>query len=135
MSEFITTNVFNSRTVNATIDNLHYQFSEYCKLNYPNIHIESDMALTGKAAAIWQGKSASDVSVIVFAVKTAQILQIFSDVISKLVRNNGVVKFKERSIFYYDNFIIEIWIIESIIPIYVSRINVQDESLIPAILL
>lgn len=130
-----TKNVFQNKLANQTIDLIYYQIDEYAKSNSITLNLSEDFGLTGKAAAVLQDSEFDDLKQIVFAVSDSAIYKIITNELPKLITYKGVVKFKERTIFYFDDFIIEFWLLETLNIIDVDTIKVQLLEEIPTILL
>lgn len=130
-----TKNVFQNKFANQTIDLIYYQIDEFAKSNSITLNLSEDFGLTGKAAAVLQDSEFDDLKQIVFAVSDSAIYKIITNELPKLITYKGVVKFKERTIFYFDDFIIEFWLMETLNIIDVDTIKVQLIEEIPPILL
>ncbi len=105
MSEFVIKGIFDSVQVNAQLDRMYYEIGQAM----PALAINTVMCLTGRAAAELQDAPPQDCNQIVFIVNDVPLYGFVQSGLPKIMPNKGVLTFKERTIFYMDGFVLEVW--------------------------
>lgn len=96
---------FSNSNWNAIIDNMYYHLT-----NQFGSNLNLSFGLTGRAAAIHQGFiPASGCDNVIFITNNAGIYSFVKEQLPGLLPNEGVIKFKERTLFYWNDLYIEIW--------------------------
>lgn len=129
-------NAFNLVSANRTIDRIFFYIDEHYKKIPLTLDINDKLVLSGKAAAILQGATVVPVNQIVLVTDDDLLASIIRDVIPNKIANKGVIKFKDRTVFFFDGFILEFWKLDISLTIVVAEgIYSQLISEIPSDLL
>lgn len=113
-------NAFNLALANRTIDRIYFHIDEHYKTIPLTIDLNAKLVLSGKAAAILQGATVVPVNQIVFVTDDTLLSTVIRDVIPNQVANKGVIKFKDRTVFFFDGFILEFWKLNTTITVAVA---------------
>jgi len=105
MSDYSKFKVFADGSANAALDRMYYEIAAAM----PDFLINDHMCLTGRAAAILQGASAQLCDNVIFLVNDADLYALIQNELPKKLPNKGVLRFRERTIFYIEAMIVEIW--------------------------
>lgn len=132
MSEYSKNQIFTNGNVNAIIDRLHYEIAT----GMPGIILQDVMCLTGRAAAQLQGDLVASCNNVIFLVNDAALYAYIQGPVAKKLNENGVLKYKERTIFYFSGLIIEIWkVAYPMEKLLISGVYMQSKNKINPILL
>jgi len=132
MNAFTIKNIFGNSTINTIMDRLYYEIA----LALPDADLNTGMCLTGRAAVHLHAISAEACNNVIMLTNDADIYNFVQNILPSKMPNKGVVKFKERTIFYFDGLVLEFWYqTESITTVLRSGIYVQEYSEINPILL
>lgn len=128
---YSTNKIFADSNANAIIDRMFFEIGTVYQGNLENL-----LCLTGRAAAQLQGRTAKDCDNVILITSDAALFSIAGSSALANVPSTGVVRFRERIIFYFENLVLELWL--SLQPMKmqtVSGIKVQDVLEINPILL
>lgn len=117
---YTSSNAFNLVSANKTIDRIFFHINEHYKKIPLTLDINDKFALSGKAAAILQGASVVPVNQIVLVTNDDFLMSVIRDVIPNEIANKGVLKFKDRTVIYFDGFIVEFWKVERTLTIVIA---------------
>jgi len=105
MSNYSTNKIFADSKINTAIDRLHYEIG----VALPELVVDDHIELTGRAAAILQGQAVQACKNVILLVNDASAYSFIQNGLPKKLTHKGVVKFKERTIYYLEGLILEIW--------------------------
>lgn len=118
--------------VNSQLDRMYYEIA----LALPELDVNTVMCLTGRAAAELQGADPLPCAQVVFLVNDPELYSFVQGTLPKKLANKGVLKFKERTVFYLEGCVLEIWYQAGAIDIQVyAGVYVQNIDDINEILL
>lgn len=126
-------NIFGDSRANAICDRIYFELQNA----FPGLNLSTVFCLTGRAAGILQSdKINGPCDNIVFITNDNDVFSFISSVLPKSISNNGIMRFKERIIYYLGFTILEFWITNNALHVIEnSGIDVQDVSFIEEILL
>ena len=133
MSDYSKFRVFTDGSVNTILDRIYYEI----ETGLPDFNVNDHMCLTGRAAAILQGAASQECNNVIFLVNDAGLYDFIQSSLPKKLPNKGVLKFRERTIFYLEGMIMEIWFEPgtAIGKVMASGVYVQSTNQINPILL
>lgn len=132
MSEFVIKKIFNVMQVNSLLDRFYYEIEK----GMPEVAVNEVICLTGRAAAELQGADPQPCHQVVFLTNDADLYSFIQKALPKKLPNNGVLLFKERTVFYLDSLVLEVWFQAEAIEILLrSGVYVQNIDDINEILL
>lgn len=127
--------IFEIPAINSTIDQLYFYIDKLCKDNTITLDINEVFVMSGRCSASLQGEDYSEINQVVFQLNSNIVENFIRNNIPQLLLNKGFVNLKERCIYYFDNFILEIWFTDSVDPYDTGSIFLQKLSSIPENLL
>lgn len=127
--------IFEIPAVNATIDQFYYYIEEICKDKHISVNINEVFVLSGRCAAALQGEDYAEINQVIFQMNSNDLEKIVRNDVNQVLKNKGFINLKERCIFYFDNFILEIWFFDKIDPFDTGSIFIQKLMSIPKKLL
>jgi hypothetical protein len=112
MSSYSSVGVFASPKVNQTIDLIRFHMDQFCKQQDPILNLNEIFVLSGKAAYDIQEDEMNPVKNIIFATDNEILFRFVLYFLEDKIKHKGVVKFKDRVLFYFPDFFMEIWFTE-----------------------
>ena len=123
MSTYSEKSVFSDSTINSLLDRIYYEVAK----EFPEIKLDEALGLTGAAAAIHQGKQSGNCKNVMLVTNSTDLYLFFQNVLPKKLKNSGVLKFRERTIYYFGELALEIWFEDGTLGIIQSNgIDVQE---------
>lgn len=126
-------NIFSDPKLNAICDLILKQLFDTfpaTELLDPN-YVYVSFILSGKAAAIVQGETSSAVKNIVFQTSNIDFYNFCQSTLPTILFNCKMIAFKENILLYPLDYFFEIWLSDTIEPILVNNIYVQQLLSIP----
>ncbi len=125
--------IFGDSRANAVCDRIYFELQNA----FPGLNLSTVFCLTGRAAGILQSTKITGPCLnIVFITNNEDIFNFTSSGLAKKLQNSGVIRFKERIIYYMGFTIIEFWYKSGKLDIVnVGGVDLQDISFIEEILL
>jgi hypothetical protein len=125
MSNYSINQTFEDSSVNAGLDRIYYEL----EAAFPEADLDKLIGLTGRAAKVLQGVINSKLDNVIFLTNDLSIYSFFQTDLPQKIQHNGVVKFKERTLYYFPGFYFEIWYSDSNIGmIDIDGIIMQDHN-------
>lgn len=133
LSKFSEKRFFSDSSINTVLDRIYYEVNEGVDIT----DLNSKICITGRAAAIWQGHIPERECDNVILITNDLLLYTFIQVeLPSKIKHQGVSKFKERTLFYFESFFLEIWYQEGdVFSLISNEIYVQRAGAINPILL
>jgi hypothetical protein len=117
--------IFQNPAVNTFIDNVIFRSIAYLTANFPLVDIKTVFALSGKAAAILQGETLSEVNNIIFVVTSEELFSFLKTMDYPLTRR---IVFQEKVLFYHADAFFEFHLVESFTKVDYNSISLQLDS-------
>lgn len=132
MSKFSENKIFEDSQICAILDMIYHNI----EASIENVGINTKMALSGKAAVDLQDSTTGAVDNVIFVTNDDDVYTYIQQALPAKVGCTGAILFRERTILYFENFVVEIWKVDGAIGITLAKdIYVQDKSKINPILL
>jgi hypothetical protein len=121
--------IFADSTINAVLDLMLYEI----EAGLPGVEFTDRFCLSGRVAANLQGAAKGNCDNVVFITNSDEIYAFIQDHLPDKVKHTGLIKFRERTLFYFGQLYVEIWYRDvNLSPILVENIYVQPLAKIPA---
>lgn len=127
---YVENKIFDNNNVNFVIDKiLHFLVQEFGR-------VDGEIILSGRASAYLQEQSSETPKQVILITRNTAVFNFLTKPIPN-INCKGTLFFKERLLFYFDDFFLEIWFSEEsyLNVIQVNNVFCQEYSQIPKILL
>jgi hypothetical protein len=111
--------VFTPKSVNTIMDLILFHVQNFCTAQDPVIVLNDVFVLSGKAAFLLQDETTEAIKNVILITDSVAVFQFVTFQLQNRIPQKGVVKFKNRVLFYFPEFYLEIWFTE-------TELNVRD---------
>lgn len=111
--------VFTPKSVNTIMDLILFHVQNFCTAQDPAIIMNDVFVLSGKAAFLLQDETTEAIKNVILITDSVAVFEFVTFQLQNRIPQKGVVKFKNRVLFYFPEFYLEIWFTE-------TELNVRD---------
>jgi len=111
--------VFTPKSVNTIMDLILFHVQNFCTAQDPAIVMNDVFVLSGKAAFLLQDETTEAIKNVILITDSVAVFEFVTFQLQNRIPQKGVVKFKNRVLFYFPEFYLEIWFTE-------TELNVRD---------
>ena len=109
--------VFTPKSVNTIMDLILFHVQNFCTTQDPAIVMNDVFALSGKASFLLQELTTEPIKNVILITHSVPVFQFVTFQLQNRIPQKGVVKFKNRVLFYFPEFYLEIWFSETVVNI------------------